>query len=330
MANYTTSYAGIKLKNPLMAASSGLTDSIENIEQLAAAGVGAIVIKSIFEEEILMEMEQVKQQMTGRPYIYPETMDYLDEEPHVDLISKYTDLITQAKKRVDIPIIASINCVSNQKWTYIASNFELAGADAIELNLFSLPSDMKQSAEELEQMYVDLVKDVCSQVKIPVTIKISPYYTSLAQMVSKFSKLPIKGIVLFNRFYSPDIDISSEELTSNFVLSSRSEIALPLRWTAILSDSIDVDIAASTGVHTGKDLVKMLLAGASVVQIASTIYANGDKVIAEMLGYLNNWMDEKKYISLDEFIGKLSLKGIDNPASWARVQFMREFRNFIK
>lgn len=330
MTRISTSYAGLKLKNPIIAASSGLTDSVENIKQLEAAGVGAVVIKSIFEEEILMEMEQVKQQMTGRPYVYPETMDYLDEEPHVDLISEYIELIKNVKKEVTIPVIASVNCVSNQKWTYIASEFEEAGADAIELNLFSLPSDMEHPAGEIEQMYVDLVNEVCSSVKIPVTLKISPYYTSLGQMIQKFSKMPIKGIVLFNRYYSPDIDIETEQLTTNFVLSSHSEISLPLRWTAILSESVEVDIAASTGVREGADVVKMILAGASAVQIASTLYTNGNSVVGTMLKTLDDWMKNKSYKSIEEFKGRLSLKDVDNPGSWARVQFMREFRNFIK
>jgi len=328
--NLSTNFAGLKLNNPIIAASSGLTDSIKSIKSLANAGVGAIVLKSIFEEEILMEMEQIKQQMTGRPYVYPETLDYLDEEPHVDLISSYIELIEKAKKEVKIPIIASVNCVSNQKWTYIAKEIESAGADAIELNLFSLPSDLEKPAGEIEQMYTDLVNEVCSQVKIPIILKISPYFTSLGQMVNKFSKLPIKGIVLFNRYYSPDIDINNLALATSFVLSSPSEIAQPLRWIALLSDSVKTDFAASTGVHTGADVIKMLLAGASVVQVASTIYNNGEGVIKEMTDFLSNWMKENEYKSIKDFRGKLSLKGSNNKAPWARVQFMREFRNFIK
>lgn len=330
MTNLSTQYAGLKLKNPIVAASSGVTDSIENIKSLSDAGIGAIVLKSIFEEEILMEMEQASQQMTGQPYVYPETMDYMDEEPKVDLIRAYIKLIQEAKKVSKVPIIASVNCISNQKWTYIAKEIEKAGADAIELNLFSLPSDLNKPAGEIEQMYLELVDTVCKQVKIPVTIKISPYYTSLGQMISKFSKLPIKGIVLFNRFYSPDIDINTQELTTSFVLSSHSEIALPLRWTAILSGNIDLDIAASTGIHKGKDAIKLLLAGASVVQIASILYTNGEKVIEEMKTAIADWMKENEYKSINDFKGKLSLQGHKNTASWERVQFMREFRNFIK
>lgn len=330
MINISTAYAGLKLKNPIIAASSGLTDTVESMKKLATAGVGAIVIKSIFEEEILMEMEQIQQQMTGRPYVYPETMDYLDEEPHVDLISKYIDLISETKKHVDVPIIASINCVSNQRWTYIAAQFADAGADAIELNLFSLPADLKRPAGEIEQTYLDIVTEVCNIVDIPVTVKISPYYTSLGQMIAKFAKLPIKGIVLFNRTYSPDIDTSAEEITTNFVLSSASEISLPLRWTAIMSENVEVDLAASTGVHTGNDMIKMLLAGSAVVQIASTIYMSGDEVIMQMLQELEAWMKSKDYKSINDFRGKLNLKDVENPGDWARVQFMREFRNFIK
>lgn len=330
MVNISTNYAGLKLKNPIVAASSGLTDSVEGIISLADAGIGAIVIKSIFEEEILMEMEQIKQQMTGRPYVYPETMDYLDEEPHVDLISKYIDLISSAKEHVKVPIIASINCLSNQKWTYIASQFADAGADAIELNLFSLPADLERPAGDIEQGYLDLVQEVCDKVNIPVTLKISPYYTSLAQMISKLDQLPIKGMVLFNRTYAPDIDTNTEAITTNFVLSSPSEISLPLRWIAIMSEQVKVDLGASTGVHSGNDVVKMILAGASAVQIASSIYKNGEGIIKTMLDHLSDWMQQKGYKSIDDFKGKLSLKDVENPGAWARVQFMREFRNFIR
>lgn len=330
MANISTNYAGLSLASPIIAASSGLTETVENVKELEASGVGAVVLKSIFEEEILMEMEQIKQQMTGKPYVFPETMDYTDDEPHEDLIRKYLYLIAESKKVTDIPIIASINCISNQKWTYLAKEIEKAGADAIELNLFSLPSDNEMPAGEIEEMYLTLVEKVVHEVKIPVTIKISHYYTAMGQMIEKFSQTGVKGIVLFNRYYSPDIDIRSEEISGSFVLSSPGEIALPLRWIAIMSDAVKTDFAATSGVHSGESIVKAILAGASVVQVASVIYKEGLKVVNEFNQFVLNWMNEKEYASISDFKGKLSFKGANNPATWERTQFMKEFRHFVK
>lgn len=330
MANLSTKYAGLNLSSPIIAASSGLTETVQNIVELEQAGVGAVVLKSIFEEEILMEMDQVMQQMTGKPYIFPETMDYMDEEPHEDLVRKYLRLITESKAAVKIPVIASINCVSNQKWTYLAEEIEKAGADAIELNLFSLPSDLVVPASELEEMYLTMVEKVVKQVKIPVTIKISHYYTALGQMISKFGKTGIKGLVLFNRYYSPDIDINAQELSGSFVLSAPSDISLPLRWIALMSGSVKTDFAATTGIHSGESVIKALLAGATVVQVASILYKDGMKSVQELNKFVLDWMKEKKYEKITDFKGKLNYKSSSNPASWERVQFMREFRHFVK
>ncbi len=330
MANLATKYAGLTLSSPIIASSSGLTDSLNHIIELEKAGVGAVVLKSIFEEEILMEMDQVKHQMTGKPYVFPETMDYLDEEPHEDLIRAYLRLISESKKVVKIPIIASINCISNQKWTYLAQEIEKAGADALELNLFNLPSTTEMPAGEIEEMYLEIVEKVVSLVKIPVTIKLSHYYTALGQMLLKYSKTKVKGIVLFNRYYSPDIDINAQEVSGSFVLSSPSDIALPLRWIALSSGNLKVDFAASTGVHDGESVVKLLLAGASAVQVATVIYKNGLNSVSALNDFVLNWMKDKNYQSISEFQGKLNYKSLNNPASWERSQFMREFRHFVK
>jgi dihydroorotate dehydrogenase (fumarate) len=329
MTKLSTKYAGLNLSSPLIAASSGLTDTVKNIVELEKAGVGAIVLKSIFEEEILMEMEQVKNAMTGRPFVFPETFDYLDEEPHEDLTRKYLNLIKESRAAVAIPIIASINCVSNQKWVYLAQEIEKAGADAIELNLFSLPSTTEAPAGEIEEMYVELVAKVVKMVKIPVTVKISHYYTALGQMIEKFAATGIKGMVLFNRYYAPDVDINQESISGSFVLSSPTDVSLPLRWIALSSGKVKVDFAASTGVHDGESAVKLLLAGASAVQLASVIYKRGLNVIDELNHFILNWMKEKKYNSIADFQGKLNYKATSNPASWERTQFMREFRHFV-
>jgi len=330
MTHLTTHYAGLTLINPIIASSSGLTDTVQNLIEFQEAGVGAIVLKSIFEEEILMEMDVVRNKMTGQPYIFPETMDYMDDEPHDDLIRTYLKLIKEAKQKLTVPIIASINCISNQKWTYLAKEIQKAGADAIELNLFSLPSDTEMPAGEIEEMYLSIVEKVVSEVSIPVTIKMSHYFTALGQIIRKFGKTGIKGIVLFNRYYSPDINIYEQQILSSFVLSSPEEVRLPLRWIGLLSNDVPIDFAASTGVHSGEAVVKLLLAGASAVQIASAFYKKGLGIAAEMNEFVLGWMKDNDYKSIDDFKGKLSLHRSGNPASWERVQFMKEFRHFVK
>ncbi len=329
MANLKTKYAGLELKNPVIASSSGVTDSVSRVKKLADAGVGAVVLKSIFEEEILLEMEELMQNMTARPFMHLDTVDF-DDEPHEDLIRKYLGLISDCKKEVDIPIIASINAVSNQKWTYLASEIENAGADAIELNMFALPSDMNKTSQEIEDTYLDIVKEVLAQVKnIPVTVKISHYFTAMGNMIDRFAKSEVKGIVLFNRYYSADIDIENEASSSSFVLSNNSEIALPMRWVGLMSEKVDVDLIATTGIHSGEDVVKLLLAGAPAVEIASVLYRKDFSVVKEMTDFVAKWMEDKGYGNIDDFKGKLAYKENRSSTSWERVQFMKEFRHFV-
>ncbi len=330
MANLETKYAGLTLRNPIIASSSGVTDSVSRVQKLEKAGVGAVVLKSIFEEEILLEMEELIQNMTARPFVYPETMDYMDEDPHEDLIRAYLSLISECKKAVKIPVIASINAISNQKWTYLASEIEEAGADALELNLFALPSKLGEDSAKMEENYLAIVKEVVSQVKnIPVTVKISHYFTALGSMIEKFAEAGAKGVVLFNRYYSADIDIENEVLTSDFILSNNNEIALPMRWVGLMSDKVNVDLAATTGIHTGKDVVKLLLAGAPAVQVATALYQHDFSVVGEMTSFLEKWMKEKGYKSIEDFKGKMAHKSTGSTESWERVQFMKEFRHFV-
>ncbi len=329
MANLMTQYAGLTLKNPIIASSSSITDSVDRVKKLAAAGAGAVVLKSIFEEEILLEMKEIMQNMVSRPFIADETMDFMSEEPHEDIIRKYLRLISECKEAVEIPIIASVNAVSNQKWTYLASEIEEAGADAIELNLFALPSDMAKSAQEIEEDYLAAVKEVVEKVKIPVTVKISHYFTAMGNMISRFAALGVKGIVLFNRYYSPDVNIKEEELRSSFVLSDNSEIALPMRWIGLMSNKVKVDLAATTGIHTGEDVVKLLLVGAPAVEIATALYRKDFSVIKEMTDFVTEWMSGKGYEKIEDFKGKLAHKEQENTASWERVQFMKEFSHFV-
>jgi len=328
MADLSTTYMGLKLKSPLIAASSGLTDNIGNIKRFEEFGAGAIVLKSLFEEEIILEKEAKLAKMSSGGFIYPETLEFYDYHDDADHESthQYLQLIKEASSSVDAPIIASINCVTADQWTFFPKELELAGADAIELNVFIMPSDLNRSKSENEKVYFDIIKQVVGQVKIPVSLKISFYFSDLAIMIKKLSESGIKGLVLFNRFYSPDIDIDTMEVSSASVLSNPGEYSTALRWIGIMHDHVSCDLAASTGVHTGGDMVKMILAGASAVQVASAFYKNGVDYCGEMLTQFNQWMDNKGFASVSDFKAKMSQHETSNPAAFQRVQFMKYFR----
>jgi len=328
MINLNTTYLGLKLKNPIIAASCGLTDSVQKIKELEDAGAGAIVLKSLFEEEILMEMEEQELNMTSRPYIYPETFDYMDEEPQEDTIRKYLRLVKETKAAVSIPIIASINCVSAQKWTYFAEELQKAGADALEINIFVLPTDMNRTSEENEQVYFDVVNKVKEKVSIPVSVKISSYSSNLATLIKKLDDI-VDGVVMFNRFYSPDFDINTLEVTSGQILSNGDDYKNSLRWIGIMRDRVSCSLAATTGLHTSESIIKQILAGADSVQLASILYKQGSEYIDILLKEIHAWMTEHEFESIDEFRGKMSQSNANDPAAFERVQFMKQFRNFV-
>ena len=329
MANLEVKYLGLKLRNPIIVGSSGLTDKSESIRNLEQNGAAAVILKSLFEEEIILEKQAMLSQMKSGGLLYPETVDYYRyEEVPRESTASYLDLIRETKKQVSIPVLASINCMTAQQWTWFPKEIEDAGADGLELNLFILPTDLNRSAAENEQGYFDIVQEVCSRVKIPVSLKISYYFSNLAAMITRLARTGIKGIVLFNRFYSPDIDIDHFQITSGHVLSTPGDISLSLRWIAIMSGRMDCDLAASTGIHDGRDVIKQILAGASAVQVVSAIYKHGGERIAEMLHQLETWMKEHEFTTIDQFRGKMSQDSSENPAAYERVQFMKYFRGF--
>jgi dihydroorotate dehydrogenase (fumarate) len=329
MIDLSTKYLGLQLKNPIIIGSSGLTDSVEKIKQLEAHGAAAVVLKSLFEEEIIMEMEEMLHQMTSRHYVYPETYDYMDAEVEEDSVRKYLRLIREAKQAVKIPIIASINCVSAQKWTYLASEIEKAGPDALELNLFILPTDLHHTQQQSQEIVIDILNKIRKEVKIPIALKISYYSASLGLMIKELSEMDVAGLVLFNRFWSPDFDIENFTVESGNILSHPEDIHLPLRWIALMANRVKCDLAATTGIHDATGLIKMLLAGASVVEIVSTIYKNGPEQIEVMIEELQNWMEKHEFRYINDFKGKLSQSTSQDPAVYMRVQFMKHFRHFV-
>ena len=252
-----------------------------------------------------------------------ETLDYIDLHIREENLKKYLQLIQDAKKAVSIPVIASINCISHEDWIHFTRRMEEAGADALELNVFLNPADFKN--KEFEKAYFRIIEKVLATVRIPVAIKISKYFTRLGLSVKALSETGIAGLVMFNRFYTPDIDIEKIELTTPRMFSTRDELYETLRWIAILSARVPCNIAASTGIHTGEDVIKVLLAGATAIQVVSTLYKNGPDQIKQMLKKLEVWMQEKGFDSLDQFRGKISRMYGADPAAFERMQFMKHF-----
>ncbi len=327
MSNLETTYLGLQLKNPLVAASSGLTSTVDKIVELEKAGIGAVVLKSVFEEQINNEvthMLEKDQHNTG----YPEAEDYIKGYLRDNTIAKHLELIEDAKKAVDIPIIASINCVSSDEWTTIAKDFQDAGADAIELNIFYVPTDRNEKPGEVEQLYINILKKVKGEISIPVSVKFGLYHSNIVGMADKLLANGASGIVMFNRFYEPDIDLEKLELISSEIFSSPADVRKTLRWVGLVSSKISqLDIAASTGIHDGSAAIKQILAGAQVVQLCSTLYLNGEGVITEIIDEFSEFMKKWNFKKIEDFRGRLSYKNIPDPLMYERSQFMKYFSN---
>jgi dihydroorotate dehydrogenase (fumarate) len=324
MPDLSTTYMGLHLQSPLIAGSSGLTGTLPGLQELQAAGAGAVVLKSIFEEEIAAEYANVLQEATKKGMSL-ESYDYYDYQIRGERVEQYVELVRQAKKALGIPVIASINCTYSHEWVSFASVLQEAGADGLELNMFFLPSDVTRTSEEREKEYFLIVERVLKQVRIPVALKISPYFSTLAQIIDRLSRTGVAALVLFNRFYSIDFDVEKLTLTESNTLSTSSELATSLRWIALMSRRAQCDLAASTGIHDGIGLIKQLLAGAKAVQVVSSLYRNGSGQLAVMSRELSKWMDRHGYKTLADFRGKLSQAESGDPAAYERVQFMKHF-----
>lgn len=327
MTNLNVKYLGLDLKNPIIAGSSGLTNSIDNLKEIEAAGAGAVVLKSIFEEEIYIEFEQEFKKL-GPMDNNLEFLDYYDYQIKKDNLRNSLGLIREAKKELTIPVIASINCVTAHEWGFFAKKIEEAGADAIELNMFILPTNLTQTSQDNESLYFDIVSRIASKLKIPITLKISSYFSNLGGMIRDLSFSEIKGIVLFNKYYTPDIDIQSQKIISSDILTHSTDYRLTLRWIAMMANRVNCDLSASTGIHGGETAIKMLLAGASTVQVVSSLYKEGFSAITTMLHEIEKWMEENGYQSINDFKGKLSMDNSTNLSEFERVQFMRNFGDY--
>jgi dihydroorotate dehydrogenase (fumarate) len=340
MADLSCKYLGLKLRNPIIVSSSGLTASIENLKTIAQMGAGAVVLKSIFEEQIKFETEKLIESenpqmkswnevfqgiVSKTEYYYDEALDYLTNYAKEHTLSKYLTLISGAKKSIDIPVIASINCSTQYDWQYFAKRIQDAGADALELNVYLLPSDFEKSGDENEKVYFDIIQEVKKYVTIPVSLKVGFYFSGLARSILRLSETGIAGLTLFNRPYNPDIDIEHLQVNSSNIFSSDSEYSHTLRWVALLSGRLKCDIAASTGIHNHETVIKQILAGADAVHMASVFYKHHFEILPQIINGFGSWMERHKFSNISEFKGLLSQKNVHNPAAYERVQFLRLF-----
>jgi len=321
MINMETNYLGINLRNPLIVSSSGLSSTLDKIREIEEYGAGAVVLKSLFEEQINYDAHTL-----AKGTDYPEAMDYVSYYIRNNSVENYLKLIRQAKQEVSIPVFASINCVSSSRWVEFAKKIEEAGADGLEVNVFILPTDKNARADRYEDIYYELADKLNDTLNIPYAFKLGSQFTNLVGFVERLNSVNVPGVVLFNRFYEPDIDTENLTFTSAEVFSSPADIRTPLRWVGIISSKVQkIHIAASTGVHDGKAAIKQLLVGAEAVQICSTIYKNGFAQIRNILDEMKAWMEEHQYDKIDDFRGRLSYSKIENPMIYERSQFMRYF-----
>ena len=320
MANLKTTFAGLSLDNPIIISSSGLTNSADKIKKLEEAGAGAVVLKSVFEEQINMHAGS----LSG--YGAPEADDYLSAYVRSHALNEHISVITEAKKACKIPIIASINCYSDSEWEDFAVLMEQAGADAIEINILSLQTSKEYVPGSFEQSHIDILRHIKKNVKIPIIMKLGTNITNPIALIDQLRANGAAAVVLFNRFYQPDINIDNMTFTSTNILSSPCELADRLRWTAIASAEVEkMDYAVSGGVHCGNGIVKSILSGATAVELCSVIYEKGNKYIATMKQELNDWMDKNGYKTISQIKGKMNAKAEGEVTPFERTQFMRYF-----
>ncbi len=320
-------YLGLRLKNPIVVGSCGLTTTVEGIKKMEKHGAAAVILKSVFEEEIIEEYHETLKNKLGAHDNNLEFLDYFDYQIKSDVLKGTISLIQNAKKEVDIPIIASINCASSGEWVSYAKLLADAGADALELNLFKLPFDVHTQCDEQEHFYHNIVTKVKEHIKIPLSVKIAPYSSNLAAVIQQFDKMNVDGVTLFNRFYNVDFDIYTDDVIAGSSYSTSEDYYNTLRWISIMSGKVNTDLSASTGIHSAETAIKMLMAGATTVQVVSAIYKEGYQVIDEILKGIKIWMDKRGYLSIDEFRGSVHHEPKENSEIFERVQFMKYFSN---
>jgi len=329
MIDLSTQYLGLKLKNPLVASASPLSKKVDTVKKLEDAGIGAVVMYSLFEEQIIHESHALDYFLSHGTESFSEALTYFPDMEHYNVgPDGYLDMIRKLKESVQVPVIASLNGISTGGWVDYARKMEQAGADALELNIYFLPTDPELEGIALEDAYVELVRSVRAQVKIPLALKLSPYFTALPNFARKLVGAGANGLVLFNRFYQPDLDIETLEVVPDLDLSTSDELRLPLRWTAILYGRLQADLALTTGVHSVEDVVKATMAGARVSMMASELLSRGIGRVSEILADLEKWLETYEYHSIQQMLGSMSQQAVADPAAFERANYMKVLQSF--
>jgi dihydroorotate dehydrogenase (fumarate) len=325
----STTYLGLKLRSPLVPAASPLSEEIDTIKQMEDSGAAAVVLYSLFEEQLRQDSDELDHHMEHGTYSFAEALTYFPQPEEFRLgPEEYLKHIAQAKAAVKIPVIASLNGSSVGGWTDYARQIQQAGADALELNIYNIPTDMDLTSDRIEQMYIDILKAVKGAVKIPVAVKLSPFFTNFANMAKRMDQAGANGLVLFNRFYQPDIDLESLEVKPNILLSTPMAMRVPLRWIALLYGKLGTSLAATSGVHRASDVLKMLMAGADVTQLCSALIRHGVRQIGVIERDLVAWMEEHEYQSVTQLKGSMSQKNCPQPSAFERAQYMKAISQF--
>ncbi len=329
MVDLSTNYLGLKLKHPVVPSASPLSDGLDRIRRLEDAGASAIVLYSLFEEQIVGESHLLDHYLSYGAESFAEALDYFPEMDSYNVgPGGYLDLIRRAKEATDIPIIASLNGVSTGGWVEYARMMEEAGADALELNIYYVATDPAMTGADVEQMYLDVVHDVRGNLRIPLAVKVGPHFSSFANMAMKLAKAGAGGLVVFNRFYQPDFDLEQLEVAPNLALSSAWEMRLPLRWVSILYGRVPVDFAITSGVHTYEDVLKGIMAGASVTMMASELLRNGVQRINLVVHEVERWLEEHEYVSISQAQGSMSQRNVAEPAAFERANYMKVLKSW--
>lgn len=326
----STSYLGLNLKNPIVPSSSPLSKELDNIKRMEDSGASAVILWSLFEEQLQFDSNELNHFLEYGTDSFAEALSYFPEAEDYNLgPDGYLEYIRTCKETVDIPIIGNLNGVSTGGWVEYAKKMQQAGADALELNIYYIPTKTSLSAAEVETLYVDVLKAVKSEVTIPVSVKIGPYFTSLSNMAHQLEEAGADGLVLFNRFYQPDIDIENLEIRPNLLLSTPQEMRLPMRWIALLYGRVTLDMAATTGIYTAQDVLKMSMAGAKCTQMCSALLRYGIGRIKEVLSEMQVWMEEHEYDSIKFMQGTMSQKACPEPSAFERANYMKTLQSYL-
>lgn len=323
-----TKYLGLELNSPIIVGSCGLTADVEKMEQMEAAGAGAVVVKSVFEEQIIHDIKR-NTHMVAPTDNYGDSYEYIAQHVADDSLEKHFSMIREAKRRLTIPVIGSINCFSYENWLTYAKKFEDAGCDALELNMAILPYETSMSADDVERTFNQIINTIRKSISLPISIKVGPYFTDMAKQMQQLSWMGIQGVTMFNKSVQVDIDIENETLKNASFLSTHEDMYNTLRWVALLSKKMRCDLSASTGVYTADDVVKLILAGTTTVQVVSCLYKNGIDTLRDLNNGLQAWMEKKGYDSLARFRSKLAVAPAEKASVAMRTQFMKYFAEIV-